>query len=176
MTARTRVLPAAMGVFAVLAAATVGAFFLAQRVKSTPAAIARYSMRGFCSPNGDGRFDGCRLSFLLKRGDDVTVRVIGTGGDVVRTLVADRSLPAFRQLRVLWNGETAAGLRARDGDYRFQVVLRRQGRSILVPRVLALDTTPPRPLVTSIGPTKDKVPRPELFPNPQGPVHDRCHD
>jgi hypothetical protein len=158
----------AQGVFAVLVVATVGAFFLAQRVKRTPGAISRYSMRGFCSPNGDGRFDGCRLSFLLKRGDDVTVRVIAPNGDAVRTLVSDQSLTAFRQLRVRWNGRTDTGAKAADGIYRFQVNLRRQGRSILVPRVLSLDTTPPRPDVSSIGPTTDKVPRPELFPNPAG--------
>src|SRR5439155_24055983 len=29
-------------------------------------------------------------------------------------------------------------------------------------------TTPPRPIVAAIGPQRDKVPRPELFPNPQG--------
>jgi hypothetical protein len=158
----------AQGVFAVLVVATVGAFFLAQRVKRTPGAISRYSMRGFCSPNGDGRFDGCRLSFLLKRADDVTVRVLAGNGDAVRTLVSDRSLPAFRQLRVLWDGRTSDGTNAADGTYRFQVNLRRQGRSILVPRLLSLDTTPPRPVVTSIGPTTDKVARPELFPNPAG--------
>jgi hypothetical protein len=147
----------AQGVFAVLVVATVGAFFLAQRVKSTPAAIARYSMRSFCSPNGDGRFDGCRLSFLLKRADDVTVRVVGPDGDAVRTLVSDRTLAAFRRLRVRWDGRTSDGAHARDGAYRFQVSLRRQGRSILVPRSLTLDTTPPRPVVSSIGPKATEV-------------------
>ena len=159
---------AARGVFAVLVVATLGAFFLAQRVKSTPGAIARFSQPGFCSPNSDGRFDGCRLSFLLKGADDVNVRVVDGDGDVVRTLVEDRALPAYRQLRVLWDGRTDSGARARDGRYRFQVTLRGQGRSVLVPRSFEVDTTPPKPRVASIGPTTDKVPRPELFPNPQG--------
>ena len=33
---------------------------------------------------------------------------------------------------------------------------------------MRLDTTPPRPRVTSIGPAKDTVPRPELLPIPGG--------
>jgi hypothetical protein len=155
-------------VFGLLVAASVAAFFLAQRVKSTPAAVARFSVTPFCSPNGDGRFDGCRAAFLLKKGDDVTVRVVGRDDEVVDTLVSDQSLPAFRNLRVLWRGRAAGGGRVRDGAYHFEVTLRRQGRSILLPRPFSLDTTPPRPLVTSIGPQADKVPRPELFPNPQG--------
>ena len=155
-------------VFGLLVVATIGAFFLAQRVKSTPSAIKQFSMRGFCSPNGDGRFDGCRLSFRVKRGDDVSVSVVGAGGDVVRTLVSDRALPPKQQLRVRWDGRTSGGARAADGTYRFQVNLRRQGRSILIPRTLALDTTAPKPTVTAIGPTKTALPRPELFPNPQG--------
>src|SRR6185503_11274099 len=159
---------AIQGVFAVLVVATVGAFFLAQRVKSTPAAIKQFSMRGFCSPNGDGRFDGCRLSLRIKHADDVTVRVVGPEGDAVRTLIADRTLAPRQQLRVLWNGRTDGGAPAEDGTYRFQVNLRSQGRSILIPRTFAVDTTAPKPIVTSIGPTSTKFPRPELFPNPQG--------
>jgi hypothetical protein len=159
---------AARVVFALLAVATVGAFFLAQRVKSTPAAITRFSVTPFCSPNGDGRFDACRAAFLLKRADDVTVSVVSSDGEVVDTLVSDRALPKYRNLRVLWKGRTSTGGRAKDGTYRFRVTLRKQGRSILLPHAIRLDTTPPRPLVTSIGPGRTPVPRPELFPNPQG--------
>jgi len=96
------------------------------------------------------------------------VSVVSSDGEVVDTLVSDRTLSAYRNLRVLWKGRTASGGRARDGSYRFRVTLRRQGRSILLPRAVRLDTTPPRPLVTSIGPVSSSVPRPELFPNPKG--------
>ena len=94
--------------------------------------------------------------------------MVGRDRDVVDTLVADRSLSAFRNLRVLWKGRTASGAPAPDGTYHFQVTLRHQGRSILLPKPFTVDTTPPRPTVASIGPTRDKVARPELFPNPQG--------
>jgi hypothetical protein len=155
-------------VFGLLVAASIAAFFLAQRVKSTPGTVAHFTVRSFCSPNGDGRFDGCRAAFLLKKGDDVTVRVVGRDQEVVDTLVSDVSLARFRNLRVLWKGETASGAPAPDGTYHFQVTLRRQGRSIVLPRPFRLDRTPPKPVVASIGPTRDVVPRPELFPNPKG--------
>jgi hypothetical protein len=130
--------------------------------------VVHFSVTPVCSPNSDGRRDGCRAAFLLKKGDEVTVRVVGRDQNVVDTLVADRSLAAFRNLRVLWKGRTASGAAAPDGTYHFQVTLRHQGRSILLPKPFTVDTTSPRPTVASIGPTKDKVPRPELFPNPRG--------
>jgi len=165
---RSRAPLAAGVVFGLLLAASVAAFFLAQRVKSTPSTVARFSVTPPCSPNGDRHDDDCRAAFLLKKPDDVTVRVVNTDQDVVDTLVSDVSLDAFHNMRVLWKGQTPAGARAPDGTYRFQITLRRQGRSILLPRSFRVDTTPPRPIVTSIGPTVDKVPRPELYPNPQG--------
>ena len=131
-------------VFALLVAATIGAFFLAQRVKSTPATVTRFSVTPFCSPNGDGRFDGCRAAFLLKKADEITVSVVGADGDVVDEVVSDRSVPAYRNIRVLWRGTSDEGGRAPDGAYRFRVTLRDQGRSITLPRAFDLDTTPPR--------------------------------
>lgn len=168
MTATSTATRPAIVVFAVLAAATVGAFFLAQRVKSTPSVITQFTVTPLCSPNGDGRLDGCRAGFRLKRRDDVTVSVVNSGGDAVATLVSNHALAKKALLRVLWKGRTSSGARAPDGMYRFRVTLRDQGRSILLPHSIRVDTTPPRPEVTSIGPLRTTVPRPELFPNPQG--------
>ena len=154
-------------VFALLVAATIGAFFLAQRVKSTPATVTRFSVTPFCSPNGDGRFDGCRAAFLLKEADDVTVSVVGADGDVVDEVINDRSIPAYRNVRVLWRGTSDEGGRAPDGAYRFRVTLRNEGRSITLPRAFDLDTKAPRPVVTSIGPVSTPVPKAELYPNRQ---------
>ena len=106
---------AARVVFGLLAVATVGAFFLAQRVKSTPAAITQFTVTPFCSPNGDGRFDACRAAFRLKRTDDVTVSVVSSDGEVVDTLVNDRPLTKRDNLRILWLGRTSSGGHAKEG-------------------------------------------------------------
>ncbi len=156
-------------VFAVLVAATFGAFFVAQRLKHTPPVVQAFHAPGFFSPNGDGRFDREPISFRVKHTDDVTVQVVDSGADVVRTLLRNRRLVAYHQLSGLrWDGRTETGGRAPDGSYRVRVTLRREGRSVVVPRSFALDATPPRPRVTAIGPQRDTVARPELLPNREG--------
>lgn len=152
-------------VFALLVGATFAAFFVAQRVKATPSVVVSFRHNTICSPNGDGRHDACIVSFRLKHADDVTVQVLGSGGDPVRTLAASQTLPGFRRFRMNWDGRTDAGARAPDGLYRFRVNLRRGGRAIDIPGTLRLDTTPPRPVVAGIGPQPGT---PELFPDPAG--------
>jgi hypothetical protein len=147
-------------VFAALAAATIGAFFLAQRVKSTPATLARSSVLPWCSPNSDSRFDGCRAAFLLRKDERVTVSVVDDKGELVDELVRNQPLGRYDGFRVLWKGRTSDGERAPDGQYRFRLTLGRQGRSILLPRPFDLDITPPRPVVHDI--------QPGLLPAPGG--------
>ena len=159
MTATARI------VFAVLVCATFGAFFAAQALKSTPPRV-EFTVTPFFSPNGDGRFDRARVRFSLKRSDDVTVSVITRDGDPVRRLVDNRTVRAGQDVRVRWDGETAGGRSVPDGIYRVRLNLRRQGRSILLPRNIDKDTTPPTVLVRSIGPVD--TPGAELLPTDGG--------
>jgi hypothetical protein len=53
-----------------------------------------------------------------------------------------------------------------DGRYKVRIILRGQGRSVIVPRSIRKDTRPPRPVVESIGP--ERASGPELLPNPKG--------
>ncbi len=154
--------------FALLVCATFGAFFVAQELKSTPPLVQDLKVTPFFSPNRDGRFDRARASFVLKRTDDVTVTVIDRAGDVVRRLADNRRLAKGRRMSIVWDGRTAGGRVAPDGIYRIRANLRRQGRSVTLPRNVRKDTKPPDVLVTSIGPLRDKLPRPELLPNTAG--------
>jgi hypothetical protein len=165
------VTPLARIVFAALVAATFGAFFVAQRLKHTPRVVVRFQAPRFFSPNGDGRLDREPVRFAVKHTDDVTAEVVDEHDDYVATLFTDRHMVAGQPGPVVrWDGRTEAGTRARDGLYRVRVGLRREGRSIVVLHAFTLDTTPPRPLVQSIGPQEDKLPRPELLPNREGRV------
>jgi hypothetical protein len=154
--------------FALLVCATFAAFFVAQELKSTPPLVQHVGVLPFFSPNHDGRFDRARATFDLKRSDDVSVTVIDRAGDDIRRLVDARRLAARQRIRVAWDGTDAAGRTVADGIYRFRVNLRRQNRAVVLPRNVRKDTKPPKVLVTSIGPLKDKLPRPELFPNVKG--------
>lgn len=153
--------------FALLVVATVGAFFVAQRLKHAPTVIQSFKANRVFSPNQDGRLDRLNISFLLKEADDVTVTIVDRRGDEVRTLADSRPLKAYRKIPTLkWDGRDDEGRRVADGIYRARVTLRRQGRSIVVPRAFRLDTVPPRPRVYAIGP--ESGPGPELLPRPGG--------
>jgi flagellar hook assembly protein FlgD len=168
VSAATRSTRSARICFALLVCATFAAFFAAQELKSTPPRVQELQVLPFFSPNRDGRFDRARASFVLKRSDDVTVTVVDRDGDAVKVLKADRRLRAGERLRVVWDGRRADRAMAPDGTYRIRLNLRGEGRAVMLPRNVVKDTEPPVVRVTSIGPQVDKVPRPELLPNPDG--------
>ena len=154
------------GVFAVLVLATFGAFFVAQRLKNAPPVLSRLSVFPFASPNGDGRFDVARVSFRVKKADDVSVAVLDSSGDEVRELLGGRHLAAGQLLRLKWDGRDDDGARVRDGRYRYRITLQHEGRSVVPATSVRIDTTPPRPRVTSIGPRHEFGP--ELLPTSEG--------
>lgn len=154
----------ARAAFVLLVCATFAAFFAAQELKSTPPRVQELTATPFFSPNRDGRFDRARASFVLKRADEATATVIDRDGDAVRVLEPGRALDAGEKLRLVWDGRRPDGSVAPDGTYRIRVNLRREGRAIVLPRNIVKDTTPPVVRVTSIGPQKDTVARPELLP------------
>jgi hypothetical protein len=156
--------------FAALVLATFAAFFVAQGLKSTPPVIQELGIEppDAFSPNQDGRFERVRVGFELKEGDRVDLSIVDRNGDRVRELVENRRVEAGERVSAKWDGRDDEGERVPDGTYRPRVVLRRQGRSVVVPRNISLDTTPPEPRVLSIGPQRDTVPRPELLPKPDG--------
>jgi hypothetical protein len=155
-------------IFALLVAATFGAFFVAQRLKHTPTVLQQVRGDRVFSPNGDGRKDALVVSFRVKHTDVIDVDVIDDHEDVVASPVQGRHVRAQTPVTVRWNGRDDSGPRAPDGIYRLQVTLRDEGRTVVVRRRYRLDTTPPRPVVTDVGPTKG--PGPELLPNRAGRV------
>ena len=157
----------ATGLFAVLVVATFGAFFVAQRLKNSPAVLQEFRADPVLSPNQDGRKDRARVRFLLKRADTVTIAVVDRDGDEVRELVSTET-PAYREVRATWDGRGDDGERVADGVYRYRIALQEQGRRLIFPRAVRLDTRPPRPRVLSVGPIASPVPRPELLPVPGG--------
>jgi flagellar hook assembly protein FlgD len=147
----TRISRLRVATFALLVVATFAAFFVVQRVKREPPDVGRAMITPLFSPNRDGRLEHAVASFVLKRPDTVTVRVIDNQGDVVRQLVSDRRLPQDKRFVVRWNGRDAAGKRVPDGIYRYRVNLQDQGRAVLLPRGVRIDTAAPRPRVQRIG-------------------------
>jgi flagellar hook assembly protein FlgD len=160
-------------IFGVLIAATFAAFFVAQRLKNTPSVVQMLSIEtggpppAIFSPNGDGRRDRVRITFRIKKADDVTVDIIDSAGERVRTLM-DHHVAAYALVKpsLSWDGRNADGQLVRDGRYRLSITLRHLGRTVISQRSILKDTTPPRPRVLSIGP--ETAYGPELLPEPGG--------
>jgi hypothetical protein len=138
-------------VFGLLVLATVGAFFVTQRLKREDPVVKQVELQRWISPNGDGRKDEAVIAFRIPERDEVTVSILDERGDEARRLVDGRRLGRGRH-RFTWDGLTDAGQVAPDGEYRLRVTLREEGRSLNHPRPLLLDTKPPRPAFVEVAP------------------------
>ena len=139
----------ARATFALLALATLAAFFVTQRLKDADPPVKRIATQLVVSPNGDGRKDTARVAFTLPKGDRTTVALVTAAGDERRRLVDDRRLGAGRH-RFQWDGRDDQGRVAPDGLYYVRVALRRQGRVATTKRAITVETTPPRPRLESV--------------------------
>jgi hypothetical protein len=155
-------------IFVALVAATFGAFFVAQRLKHTPTVLQEVHGARVFSPNGDGVKDRMQVRFQLKEADVISVDAIDEDDQIVASLLEDRRLRAKTPISVRWNGRFEDGERAGDGVYRLQVTLRNEARTVIMRRRFTLDTAPPKPEVTDIGPVDGSGP--EFLPNRQGRV------
>ena len=142
----------ARAVFVLLVGATLAAFFAAQRIKGEPAVAQVVSLGRVFSPNGDGRKDRNRFEVVLRERSEISVDVVDSSGESVRRLSEEATVAPDRPLRLVWDGRDAAGERVVDGRYRVRVTLRREGRSVIVPRTTLVDTKAPRPRVKQITP------------------------
>ena len=159
--------------FAVLVAATIGAFFVTQHLKVTTPLLAGTPrpVPGVIDPlHGvpcvQGRNSGSTtISFyLLHRADTVVVSVVSADtGSIVRTVADGRHMRkgvrnpdgVFR-----WDGRDDNGQVAPDGTYYFRVALIHQGRTINLSDVpVKVKTLPPHPMVTSVTPSS--IPGPD---------------
>jgi flagellar hook assembly protein FlgD len=150
-TERTR--NVALVMFGVLVVLTVGAFFVAQRLKRAKPAIRHVHLPYWISPNGDDRKDTARIGFRLPKPDHVTVSIVDAGGDEIRRLLDDRKLSKGRH-RFVWNGRDASAAVPPDGFYFLRVTLRDEGRATTAPRGIHLVTKEPRPKLVSVSPSR----------------------
>lgn len=139
-------------VFALLVVATVGAFFVTQRLKRSEPVVRKIGMPKYISPNGDHQKDRARIRFRLPKSDRVTVSMTDAGGDEIRRL-ADRRLRRGPH-RFVWNGRDGSGAIPPDGFYYLRVVLAGQGRGTITKRGIQLVTKPPAAKIVSVTPSR----------------------
>jgi len=153
--------PLASVVLGVLVLACVGAFFLTQHLKHTPTAVQAFELTPVFSPYPGTHLKQEAISFKLKQADSVTVKIIDSSGNVVATLVRGRMLARYKQFSLRWNGRRGvahryehtttpsgravlvalpAGRLAAPGDYRVEITLRKQHRTVRSQRTFSLRT------------------------------------
>ncbi|HWI21798.1 MAG TPA: N,N-dimethylformamidase beta subunit family domain-containing protein [Baekduia sp.] len=157
--------------FALLVAASVGAFFVAQRIKNSPSVIQDVKHPLNISPNGDGHLDVMRVNLRLKKADRVTLTIVDSDGDPVKTILSDRRLEAYKSLRqgeASWDGRDSQGRLVADGLYRLRITLRELGRTATDTKSIIKDTVPPKPTILRVDPAGTDPTHPTILPRANG--------
>jgi len=122
--------------------ATAAAFAITERLKLVKSPIYGTVISPVFSPVCACANAKAAINLGFRHRDRVDVIVLDGRRNVVRTIVFGRLVA--RGVSVFhWDGSTDVGPRAPDGRYRVQVHLEGQHRTILLPNVVVLDTTPP---------------------------------
>jgi hypothetical protein len=146
--------PLVRAVFAVLVAATIGAFFLTQQLKGEFPLVIRFATKpSHFSPNSDGYRDTSEIGFDLSEPASVSFMVVDAEGTEVRRIVSGRRLAGDAKHRFTWNGRDDEGKVVPDGTYRMRVVRRDESRVIDSVKEIDVDTIPPRVTLASATPS-----------------------
>jgi hypothetical protein len=155
--------------FAVLVAATIGAFFFTQHLKVTTPLLAGTPrpvpgvidpLHGVPCMQGRNSASTTISFYLLHRADTVDVYIVSAGtGSIVRAVATGRHMrKGVRNPDGVfhWNGREDNGQVAPDGNYYFRVALIHQGRTIdlgAAGQTVKVKTTPPHPVIASVTPS-----------------------
>src|SRR6185295_5701776 len=102
--------PLVRAVFAVMIAATLGAFVLSQQLKSDFPLVIRFATKpAHFSPNGDNYRDTTQIGFDLSAPASVSFMVIDSEGNEVRQIATDERLAGDAKHRWAWDGRDDHG-------------------------------------------------------------------
>src|SRR5215207_8705053 len=135
-------------------AATLGAFVLAQQLKSDFPLVIRFATKpAHFSPNGDRYRDTTTIGFDLSEPASVSFMVVDAEGTEVRRIASDRRLAGDAKHRWAWDGRADDGAVVPDGTYRMRVVRRDESRVIDSVKEIDVDTVPPPASLASAKPS-----------------------
>jgi len=134
-----------------LLGATAAAFAVTERLKLERSPITGTKVDRVFSPVCECARDVAVISVVLRRRETVTVDVLDADGDSVRTLVRQRREPAGR-VSYTWDGRDNADRIVTEGLYRPRFQLERNGRTIVPPNPIRVDTTAPRVRIVRVSP------------------------
>jgi hypothetical protein len=130
-------------VVVLLLGGTAAAFVYTQGLKQTKSPIVSTKVIKPFSPVCNCPTRVARIAFGLRKPDHVSISILDSGGNVVRTLFTSRAIRSgFHAFT--WDGRTDDGRIAKDGVYKARVDLDDADRTITLPNKITLDTVPPR--------------------------------
>jgi len=133
-------------------AGSAAAFAISEGLKVQKAAITAVQIpRRIFSPVCDCPSDRVSIAFRLTRRDRLTVGIVDSHGQIVRTLVPGKLFGRGKH-HFTWNGLTNVGAVVPDGTYEPRIRLHRAGKTLVLPNPITVDTVPPRIAVVSVHP------------------------
>lgn len=134
-----------------LLGATAAAFAVTEHLKLERSPVTGTRVDRVFSPVCECARDVAVISFVLRRRETVTVDMLDAGGKSVSTLVRDRREPAGR-VSYTWDGRDNSTRIVAEGRYRPRVQIERNGRTIVLPNPIRVDTTAPRIRIVRVFP------------------------
>jgi len=134
-------LPQLLIVLALLGA-TAAAFAVTERLKLERSPVTGTRVDRVFSPVCECARDVAVISIVLRRSETVTLDILDRGGRSIRTIVRNRPDPAGR-VSYTWDGRDNLERVVPEGVYRPRVQLERNGRTIILPNPIRVDTTAP---------------------------------
>jgi hypothetical protein len=130
---------------------TAAAFAVTEKLKLEKSPIANVEVTKTISPVCTCPSFRAMIKFRLRKTDRLTVAIVDSHGNLVRTLRRNELLGRGIQ-RFAWNGRDDRDVPVPDGSYQPRIHFARAHRTILMPSPIAVDTVPPRARVVRITP------------------------
>jgi hypothetical protein len=134
-----------------LLGATAAAFAVTERLKLERSPITGTRVDPVFSPVCECARDVAVISFVLRRRETVTVDVLDSKGRSIDTLVRKLRESAGR-VSYTWDGRDNVGRIVAEARYVPRVQLERNGRTIVLPNTIRVDTTAPRIRIVRVHP------------------------
>jgi hypothetical protein len=126
----------------VLLGATAAAFAVTERLKLERSPVTGTHVDRVFSPVCECARDVAVISFVLRKRETVTLDILDKDRRSIRTLVRKRRESAGR-VSYTWDGRDNLDRVVPEGVYRPRVQLERNGRTIVLPNPIRVDTTAP---------------------------------
>jgi hypothetical protein len=128
---------------ALLVAASVAAFFIAQALKREAPLLNGHGGVTTFQPGGP-LVTEAHFHLKLSVGDVVNVEVVNAkSGRAVKQIAHDRRVREYRKFELVWNGTTTTGTSAPPGRYLVEVRLEHARQTVIVPNFQLVLKGPP---------------------------------